>query len=73
MMELALALRLPEQDHIVASFVFELYIVEAIVIAHQGTIDVESTEHGTTFKVHLPRTPTKSSGSESKSKHHAVH
>ena len=32
-----------------------LYIVQAIVTAHQGTIDVESTEHGTTFTVRLPR------------------
>jgi signal transduction histidine kinase len=34
-----------------------LYIVEAIVTAHQGTIDVESTERGTTFTVYLPRSP----------------
>lgn len=32
-----------------------LYIVQAIVTAHQGTIDVESTERGTTFTVRLPR------------------
>lgn len=32
-----------------------LYIVQAIVTAHQGTIDVESTEHGTTFTICLPR------------------
>jgi signal transduction histidine kinase len=32
-----------------------LYIVQAIVTAHQGTIDVESTERGTTFMVRLPR------------------
>jgi signal transduction histidine kinase len=32
-----------------------LYIVQAIVTAHQGTIDVESTESGTTFTVRLPR------------------
>jgi signal transduction histidine kinase len=32
-----------------------LYIAEAIVSAHHGTIDVESTERGTTFTVGLPR------------------
>ncbi|HVG43848.1 MAG TPA: ATP-binding protein [Longimicrobium sp.] len=33
-----------------------LYIAERIVNAHQGTIEVASTEeHGTTFTVHLPR------------------
>jgi signal transduction histidine kinase len=34
-----------------------LYIVQAIVIAHEGTIDVESNERGTTFTLRLPRTP----------------
>jgi signal transduction histidine kinase len=48
-----------------------LYIVQAIVTAHHGTIDVESGEQGTTFKVHLPRTVTKSSP-EPKVKHHAA-
>jgi signal transduction histidine kinase len=32
-----------------------LFIAEAIVLAHQGTIDVESTKAGTTFTVRLPR------------------
>jgi signal transduction histidine kinase len=32
-----------------------LYIVESIVTAHRGTIDVDSTEGGTTFTVRLPR------------------
>jgi signal transduction histidine kinase len=33
-----------------------LYIVDRIVVAHQGRIDVESSEgHGTTFTVRLPR------------------
>ena len=32
-----------------------LYIVQAIVIAHQGTIGVSSNEHGTTFTMRLPR------------------
>jgi signal transduction histidine kinase len=32
-----------------------LYIVQAIVTAHQGAIDVESDERGTTFTVRLPR------------------
>ncbi len=33
-----------------------LYIARAIVVAHEGTITVESTPSGTTFKVTLPRT-----------------
>ena len=34
-----------------------LYIVEKIVTAHAGSIDVQSTrQHGTTFTIHLPRT-----------------
>ena len=34
-----------------------LYIVKQIVLAHGGTIDVDSTaENGTTFTMHLPRT-----------------
>jgi signal transduction histidine kinase len=32
-----------------------LYIVQAIVLAHGGTISVDSTERGTTFTVCLPR------------------
>lgn len=32
-----------------------LYIVQAIVVAHQGEIDVESTDQGTTFTMRLPR------------------
>ena len=33
-----------------------LYIVDKIVLAHRGSIDVNSSrEHGTTFTVHLPR------------------
>jgi sigma-B regulation protein RsbU (phosphoserine phosphatase) len=35
-----------------------LYIAERIVTAHGGRIEVQSTEaEGTTFTVHLPRTP----------------
>jgi signal transduction histidine kinase len=35
-----------------------LFIVRAIVTAHHGTVDVTSNEReGTTFDVHLPRTP----------------
>lgn len=33
-----------------------LYISRAIVVAHGGTVTVESTETGTTFQVTLPRT-----------------
>jgi len=33
-----------------------LYIVRQIVLAHEGSIDVDSTaQEGTTFTVHLPR------------------
>ncbi|MBA3541552.1 MAG: sensor histidine kinase [Deltaproteobacteria bacterium] len=32
-----------------------LYIAQAIVLAHAGTIEVESTTRGTTFTVRLPR------------------
>ena len=32
-----------------------LYIVQAIVKAHHGMVDVTSTEAGTTFTVHVPR------------------
>ncbi len=32
-----------------------LYIVRAIVSAHQGTIEVTSSADGTTFTIHLPR------------------
>ena len=32
-----------------------LYIVQAIVVAHSGTVDVESSEAGTTFTIRLPR------------------
>ena len=32
-----------------------LYIVRAIMTAHQGTIDVDSTARGTTFTMRLPR------------------
>ncbi len=35
-----------------------LYIVQAIVVAHEGTIDVESNEGGTTFTLRLPRAPS---------------
>lgn len=42
-----------------------LYIVQAIVTAHEGTIDVESNERGTTFTVRLPRTPSETQRSTS--------
>jgi signal transduction histidine kinase len=35
-----------------------LYIVERIVTAHDGTVDMQSSaQHGTTFSIHLPRAP----------------
>ncbi len=33
-----------------------LYIADSIMTAHEGTIDVESNDGGTTFTLHLPRT-----------------
>lgn len=42
-----------------------LYIVRAIVTAHQGSIDVESDERGTTFTVRLPRIPSEPASSAS--------
>lgn len=47
-----------EPDHALssqASVGLGLYIVQAIVTAHGGLIDVESNEHGTTFTMRLPR------------------
>jgi signal transduction histidine kinase len=32
-----------------------LHIVQAIAVAHRGTVDVESSEDGTTFTIRLPR------------------
>jgi signal transduction histidine kinase len=50
-----------------------LYIVQAIVTAHEGTIDVESNERGTTFTMSLPRTPTETKHSAATPPHLAVH
>jgi signal transduction histidine kinase len=51
-----------------------LFIVQAIVTAHEGTIEVESSERGTTFTVRLPRSaPTDTSHSDSRTARHAVH
>jgi two-component system sensor histidine kinase/response regulator len=41
-----------------------LYIVQQIVLAHDGSVEVDSQpEHGTTFSVHLPRAAIGGSGS----------
>jgi signal transduction histidine kinase len=32
-----------------------LYIVQAVAVAHRGTVDVESSDDGTTFTIRLPR------------------
>jgi signal transduction histidine kinase len=50
-----------------------LYIVQAIVTAHQGTIDVESNERGTTFTVRLPRVPSETRSSALETQRLAVH
>ena len=50
-----------------------LYIVEAIVTAHDGTIDVESNERGTTFTLSLPRTPTGTKNSAATTPQLALH
>jgi signal transduction histidine kinase len=50
-----------------------LYIVKAIVTAHEGTIDVESNEGGTTFSLVLPRTPHETGNSAATSPQLAVH
>jgi signal transduction histidine kinase len=50
-----------------------LYIVQAIVTAHDGTIDVESNARGTTFTMHLPRTSHETTTSTSNTERHAVH
>lgn len=46
-----------------------LYIVLAVVTAHEGTIDVESDERGTTFTLRLPRAPNETKSAP----HFAVH
>lgn len=50
-----------------------LYIVKAIATAHEGTIDVESDEEGTTFTLALPRTPHETENSAATSPELAVH
>jgi sigma-B regulation protein RsbU (phosphoserine phosphatase) len=46
-----------------------LYIVQQIVLAHGGTLGVDSSEEkGTTFTVHLPRSKPRPKGKESPSK-----
>jgi signal transduction histidine kinase len=50
-----------------------LYIVQAIATAHDGTIDVESNARGTTFTLHLPRTPDETTTSTSDAERQAVH
>lgn len=50
-----------------------LYIVHAIVTAHEGTIDVESNDSGTTFTLRLPRAPSETESSASGAPHLAVH
>ncbi len=44
----------PNQSRGAAGIGLGLYICRCIVEAHRGTIDVQSSEHGTTFTVRLP-------------------
>jgi signal transduction histidine kinase len=50
-----------------------LYIVQAIVTAHDGTVDVESNARGTTFTMQLPRAPRETTTSTSHTEGHSVH
>ena len=44
----------PDQSGGAAGIGLGLYICRCIVEAHRGTIDVQSSEHGTTFIVRIP-------------------
>ncbi len=45
---------LPNRSGLAASMGLGLYICRCIAIAHQGSISVESNEHGTRFTVRIP-------------------
>jgi signal transduction histidine kinase len=44
-----------DPEHGKSSVGLGLYIVQAIAVAHEGTVDVQSTDDGTTFTMRLPR------------------
>ena len=44
----------PDHSRSAAGIGLGLYICRCIVQAHRGTIDVQSSEHGTTFTVRIP-------------------
>jgi signal transduction histidine kinase len=50
-----------------------LFIVKAIVTAHQGTIEVESNEDGTTFTMCFPRWGSTATHSEPRTSQHPIH
>lgn len=44
-----------EPGHAKSNLGLGLYIVQSIAVAHRGTVDVESSDDGTTFTMRLPR------------------
>ena len=46
-----------EPGHAKTNVGLGLYIVQSIVVAHRGTVDVKSSADGTTFTIRLPRVP----------------
>ena len=49
-----------DPGHVKSNVGLGLYIVQAIVVAHGGTVEAESSDDGTTFTIRLPREATSS-------------
>nr|WP_251031732.1 ATP-binding protein [Paraburkholderia strydomiana] len=47
----------PDRSGTAAGIGLGLYICRCIALAHQGTINVDSTKQGTRFSVRIPRSP----------------